>query len=243
MILNVQTVTILTMKARPPLWRFGHYYEGVFENVCGESEPGCPEVWEVPPGQFSTLTEPWQRAWFAANSRDPEHPTEKELQAWAAYTKGTYPPVAFTDFNGTDTLRDHIRNLNTDKTDPKIRLTACGGMVVTGKPYWHYNQQGIPVEERLAVECMDWAAGPDPRITPKDYPWFWPDATMLVVGKALANPFPQLGGRLTGIPVRYPFMGKMSLKPYIPMWKLFKVRDDEEIPNPYYPPMQRIVYR
>lgn len=214
---------------RPQLYFIKHDWEiGGFLR----SPSNAPEVHEL--GHYTRLTKDWQFFWYRLNN--PVGFTEaKWKQAWKSYTAGgpVETPAFITDDRGSDTRTDYVSGVMRNE-DMEIECLFCGGNVITGREW--KDSKGV---WWLTPEYLDAFNPPPVGMTYETHPWFIHHAVNVAgkVGFQKANPFPQFGGRNTGLPIYHPFMGnKNKLTMYRLDW-LRKLSQDEPIPNPYQPAM------
>lgn len=211
--------------SRPRLYYIKHDYEigGYFR------EPrNAPEVHFL--DHYTKLTEAWQRFWFGLNS--PVGFTSEQLKrAWRGYTNSK---AFITDYKGTDLFHDYISHENISEPDPSYKCLFCGGNVVTGDEVFENG------EHWLYPEYLDTSLSP-PDITYETHPWFIHHATNIANdlddGTRQVNPFTQLGGRLTGVPILYYFGGNKAKQVRYKLKYLRELAPDEPIPSPYNPPL------
>jgi hypothetical protein len=221
------SLTPALVALRPPLYFIRHDWEiGDFER----SPRNAPEVHYL--DHYTRLTYAWQFFWYGLNQ--PVGYAEAELKrAWLGYTNGK---SFITDYKGSDTHTDYVTPSIRDE-DMQIKCLFCGGNVVTGKEvkddkgkWWLYPH---------FLNAFD---GPPTGMTYQSHPWFIHHATNIAGdlpdGTRQVNPFTMLGGRNTGIPIYYPFMGNPNKLTRYPLEWLRKLGANEPIPSPYNPPMR-----
>lgn len=182
---------------------------------------GVPEVLYL--GHYVTFTRDWQRYGVMINNLDPDHPNADALKVSRVLTSGDR---FLCDFHPG---HNYISGDDADLPDPKAKCLIARGNVVTGIE--GKLNSGIPV---LYVTVLDATKPPDFSIRER---WLNPEATNIVFASQHVNPFDTLGGRNTGIPLRYPLMGIPSMRPYIRMSELEKLPLGSVPPSPYVPPM------
>lgn len=209
------------MKAPFTLWRVKHWHE------VGGKLVKRPQVNFFPPNQYSILTDAFQYFWFNLNGG---FPCDPNTQKWNGYTNGR---AFITDTQGTEVYRNVISGKNLNKGPPRIKRLACGGNVVKGTVSGKF----LIVETIKGPKNKQDVVSPPWGMTYENRPWFIHHATNRHQGDVV-NPFTMFGGRNTGVPVLYPFMGwgaplKISLK------LLERIEPGQEIPSPYVPPMEK----
>lgn len=183
---------------------------------------------------FTKLYEPWQRFFYGLNN-----PSGFGESHWKAKFAGYTSSDAFiTDYHGSDDFADYINKTNLDKEPMSIKCLACGGNVVSGV---------MGDDEWFYPNYLDAFKAPPFGITYQTHPQFIHVATNIsndipnTNGQRYVNPFIDFGGRSTGIPVYYPFMGNLNKTVRYPKAWVRKVLKSEPIPNPYNPPMNIVV--
>jgi hypothetical protein len=176
----------------------------------GKQRIGFPEVYPLYWKDFVPLGSDWQWFWFRQLIHAYTgfvHWDEKRLSAtelntlkgkWASLTKSA---EAFTNYHGTDTCHDYIRNVNTGAEIPKQgAITCCGNVVkVIGEP----TGKGTPIEtldglkpppdiakvNRLTTPWLIFLATnvPANKTDPKNW-----KPIILSDGRYRVDPFPQL---------------------------------------------------
>ena len=204
----------------------------------------CPEVLTI--GEIDnnlnsykfTLTEPWQRFWFAlftraAYNRMPEELNEAELKYMVQrWSKLTWTREAFTNGNGDGTNHNYINGTCPDKPDmamDKIRFT--GGASVTGIEKVNSTGKGV-----LEVRTFDGnASPPDPRTIDMDIDPRVFFATIIQADGRVTR-FPMLDGSMAPTPllrndVPVPIISTVPV--YYPTQFLKKLPLGSTKPNPY----------
>lgn len=210
------------MKAPFTLYRVKHWYE-IDKKLFKR-----PEVTFLLPNQFSLLTEAYQWWWYSLNGGRAVDPT---AQKWRGYTNGR---AFITDNKGTETYRDVISGRNLKKAYPKIKRLVCGGNVVTGTVLG----KNLVIKTLRAPRNLKDIVNPPWGLTYETHPWYIHHATNRATGDVV-NPFTQLGGRNTGVPVLYPLVG-WGNPAKMPLSLLERIEAGQEIPNPYNPPMPSV---
>jgi hypothetical protein len=197
---------------------------------------GLPETEKLIVSDYLTLTEPWQRFWYALlKYYSAGTMTEAALKkAWANLTADDR---AFTNQRGSTTLRDYINNTNADK--PPMRkegVTTCGNVVkAAGEAVVKGGKLCLP------VACIDYNLPPPVVADVVDKRYLIHFATIcrpeLVGpvregapnGEFQVNPFPQLGG----LDVPVPMIAKGGVN-WIDVIRLRRIGEGEQYPpNPY----------
>ena len=117
---------------------------------------GMPAVFPLHLARYCSLTESWQRYWFALlihaytgwTHYDPARLTRTELEQlrgkWRSLTKSS---EAFTNFKGTNEYRDYITPNNLPGLPGQEPLTCCGNVVkVLGEPVRLAGEWKTPIE-------------------------------------------------------------------------------------------------
>lgn len=183
---------------------------------------------------YSDLTESYQRGWLKLNTAG-DIPTEKEINAWLSYTAGD---AFITNAKGTEANANYITGERLNMGNPGIMSIFLLGNVLCGE------EVIFKYSKYLHPETLDGNKSFDFTKTRENNPEVIHVATVyttaLLPDKTYkVNPFPHLGGRLTGRSVFYPFVSRYTI--LYPMKYLLKLPMGMlPLTNPYNPPMLEI---
>lgn len=212
---------------------YKQYYYALHKYQIGQSFPSNrPETSkDITNVHYSNLTESYQRGWLKLNTAGNE-PTDKEISAWLSYTAGN---AFITNAKGTETNANYITGERLNMGYPGIMSIFCLGNVLCGDEITLNNVKYLHPETMNGNEPFDTTK------TRMDNPEIIHVATIYTTSQLSdktykVNPFPHLGGRVTGRSVFYPFVSRFTV--LYPMRYLLKLPMGMlPLVNPYNPPM------
>jgi len=201
---------------------------------------GKPAVFRLEEHHYTHITEGLQWLWFNLN-RNPKFTDQKHRQAWLAYTESS---KAFCNSGGIYDqdndqylARDYINNKGMDLKLPKIATLVCANNVLCGVEMTLTERQG-PLVAGTRVLKVETIREPITGLSYETHPHLVHKACTIMDtpgpnGLRKINPFPEFGGRNTGVDVFVPVISSRDV--YYPLKNLEKLPLSQPLPPVWNP--------